>query len=355
MQRILWVFFFFIYLQKSYGDWAYSPPVESSIVPKYRDGRFYNHGESHEDLVSQSFWLLFPGALSTPYEVDLDMFQNPEKPLARSRELHVQWIGHSSVLLQIANYNFLFDPLFYDVTLWGVIPLFYRYTPPGISLLELPQLDGILFSHNHQDHCDLDAMQILMVSQPHLFTPEGMGEIFQEMGFEHVHDHNWWSKSVNDGIEISCVPARHWSCRGGNSDANFALWCGWVIQADNHTIYFAGDTAYDEELFNAILDHFGPIDLLFMPIAPEGEQNVHVNLEEALLATRLINPKIMIPIHWGTLRTGTEKIEDPYFAMQEALSSTYSDLKNIVHILKLGEKFSAEKRIKISDVIKEKI
>lgn len=55
-------------------------------------------------------------------------------------------------------------------------------------------------------------------------------------------------------IQITFVPACHWSGRIGD---NFErLWGGFVLQAKNNyekkTIYFAGDTGYDEELFTEL-------------------------------------------------------------------------------------------------------
>ena len=186
--------------------------------------------------------------------------------------------------------------------------------------------------------------------RPDVFTPLGMSKMFAEMGFEKLHDCQWWTKMVSNHIELTCVPARHWSCRDGNTDANFFLWSGWILKASGITLYFAGDTAYDETIFTQILQACGPIDVLLIPIAPEGEENIHVNLEKALLATRFIAPKLMIPIHWGTLRTDAATIESPRDRLLQLLDGPYSDLKHRVEILKIGKIFPLEKQLRKKEI-----
>ena len=319
-------------------QWTYTITDSLELIqPEKRESRFYNAGENTQDLVSDSFWRLFSGMFDTATEIDLSEIQSPQAPLPRSEEWRIQWLGHSTTLIQVAGLNLLLDPLFGDVRLYNTIPLFLRYTPPGIALEDLPLIDAVLFSHSHPDHCDLHAMKTLQPLQPDIFTPIKLGKQFQEMGFKHVHDHAWWSSSTTDSVEICCTPARHWSCRDGNSDANESLWNGWIIKSKGQTLYFAGDTAYDEEMFGQINEEFGPIDILLMPISPEEEEHAHVNLKQALDATRLLHPKKMIPIHWGTLRTDAQKIEDPLLNLQAHLENDYIDLKDVVHILKIGE------------------
>ena len=82
-------------------------------------------------------------------------------PRAAPGRLLATWIGHSSVLLQIAGLNVLTDPI------WSprASPFSFigprRMVPPAIELEQLPPIDVVLLSHNHYDHLDERTVRAL--------------------------------------------------------------------------------------------------------------------------------------------------------------------------------------------------
>ena len=98
------------------------------LQPVVRLGRFYNGEEKHEDLVKQSIRLLFPGAMAKPTEINLSTLSESEPPQARSQEFQLQWIGHSTMLVQVLGHNFLFDP-FFEMSARGKSPFIYGILP----------------------------------------------------------------------------------------------------------------------------------------------------------------------------------------------------------------------------------
>ena len=73
-----------------------------------------------------------------------------------------------------------------------------------------------------------------------------------------------------------------------------------------------------------------------LPIAPEGEEEVHMNHREALDALSILNADKMIPIHWGAFRTGKEMLEDPIRLLKEEIDKR-QDLEDKVNPLLIGE------------------
>jgi N-acyl-phosphatidylethanolamine-hydrolysing phospholipase D len=58
------------------------------------------------------------------------------------------------------------------------------------------------------------------------------------------------------------LPARHWSHRFifSKKDINLSLWGSWMLEHNDQTIYFAGDTAFSHH-FKEIGDAFEKIDI----------------------------------------------------------------------------------------------
>lgn len=98
---------------------------------------------------------------------------------------------------------------------------------------------------------------------------------------------------------------------------------------------------------SALQRQFGAIDVAFLPVAPDGEPDVHLNHRGALEAFESLGAKLMVPIHWGAYRTGDERIEEPLEKLQKLLeeNSHWNALQEKVFLPKLGELVSLGKSI----------
>jgi L-ascorbate metabolism protein UlaG (beta-lactamase superfamily) len=75
-------------------------------------------------------------------------------------------------------------------------------------------------------------------------------------------------------------------------------------------VYFAGDT----DLFDEMAQLAGRVDVALLPIAGWGPRLPpgHLGPESAARAVALIRPAVVIPIHWGTMRSiGARHDPDP--------------------------------------------
>lgn len=72
--------------------------------------------------------------------------------------IQVTWLGHASVLVQMAGISLLTDPVFSDRCGPSVlrhlpgVPQRYRPCPCTVDLL--PEIDAVVISHSHYDHLD---------------------------------------------------------------------------------------------------------------------------------------------------------------------------------------------------------
>jgi len=151
--------------------------------------------------------------------------------------------------------------------------------------------------------------------------PAGSSSVFKGMGFENVYACNWWDKFEvkspgKDPLTITFVPAKHWSGLKG-IDANKHLWGGFVVsnEAKGTTTYFAGDTAMNASMFTQIKSTVPDIDLALMPIGPCAPRHLmkesHMDPSEAVAATDILQPKNMVPMHFGTFRLGPDSATAP--------------------------------------------
>lgn len=282
------------------------------IYPYFQNNRFLNYpGEKQENFLRSTFSLLESLLQKTRGLRRLRKqwhAAEPQKvPLEKNMAHHpvVTWVGHATFLISVSGLNILTDPIFGNPSF-----LFPRMTAPGLSLDNLPSIDVVILSHNHFDH--MHASTLVALAQNNklikILVPLGDKAWFDRRGFEHVEEYTWWDSVTIDSLIFTFLPAIHWSGRG-IFDRNKSLWGSWMMQSPEHTLYFAGDTAYGRH-FKAIAAEFACIDTVLMPIGPcEPHEDVtltHVNAEQAGQAFLDLNAHRFIPMHWGVFWFGTD-------------------------------------------------
>src|SRR5262249_19313724 len=124
---------------------------------------------------------------------------------------------------------------------------------------------------------------------------------------------DWGECAAAGGATIHAVPALHFAARG-LFDRNRTLWCGYVIEAPEATIYFAGDTGFGVH-FAAIRELFGPPRGALLPIdayEPRWFMSpVHMAPDEAVQAHEILGARTSVAIHHGTFQLADEGIDTP--------------------------------------------
>jgi len=94
----------------------------------------------------------------------------------------ITYIGHATLLIQIAGINIITDPVYAK----RCSPVGFagprRYTDPGIAFDDLPPIDVILLSHNHYDHMDIATLKKIYDrgDTPVLYTGLGNSEYLEK-------------------------------------------------------------------------------------------------------------------------------------------------------------------------------
>jgi L-ascorbate metabolism protein UlaG (beta-lactamase superfamily) len=241
--------------------------------------------------------------------------------VARDR---IVFLGHATVLIELDGVRLLTDPLLRDR-----VAHLRRQVPP-LDPTAYAGIDAVLISHLHHDHLDLASLRLLGRELP-LLVPAGAGELLRGSGFSDVGELRAGESANVGALTVTAVQARHDGRRRPGPRGQRAETLGYVMSGRRRTVYFAGDT----ELFEGMAstapardpqatscqspahdlgtiaprpddgasDQTSRLDVALLPVAGWGPTlgAGHMDPLDAARAARLIRPRIVIPMHWGTL------------------------------------------------------
>lgn len=245
------------------------------------------------------------------------------EPLMETQEqLQVSWLGHASFLVQYQDINVITDPVFSrrasPVNFAGPV----RHVPAALQVDELPTIDYVVISHNHYEHLDIQSIRDLG-NEPMYLVPLGLKEWFIRAGIneDRVREFDWWENFSLGNISITATPSQHWSARS-LTDRNHSLWAAWHIDFGASSVWFAGDTGYNDKQFTAVTERFGPTSLALIPIGAYEPRSFmkeqHANPEEAVFMHKDLQACVSIAMHWGTFPLSAEGLLQPVTELREA-------------------------------------
>ena len=192
--------------------------------------------------------------------------------------VELKWLGHGSWAINVGGTMVLLDPFLDD-------------NPSACCKAAELSADYILVSHGHFDHV-ADVAPIANRTDATVIAIFEIAEWFQKQ-----HDvKNVIGMNLGGGLSlpfgrVSMTLALHSSqLPDGSYGGNPA---GFVLQADGKTIYFACDTALFSDM--QLIGRSG-LDLAVLPIG----DHFTMGPDDAIEATRLLNPKHVAPSHYNT-------------------------------------------------------
>lgn len=295
--------------------------------PNFSDGSFHNAQPMWNDYAG---WFTSIGEASEygsplqPLPVIEDAFDRLQKP---ARGARVTWLGHSTVLIEIAGKRVLTDPIWSD----GVSPLAWigpaRWYPPPLTLDQVSPVDIVLISHDHYDHLDQSTIEKMSDWDTTFVAPLGVGAHLEYWGVEpeRVVEVDWWDELEFDDLRIAATPARHASGRH-LLDQNRTLWAGYALIGPEHRIMFSGDTGLFDDM-ETIGERYGPFDVVMIEVGAYHRTwpDWHTGPEQAIKGHQMMRGEVFLPIHWGlfnlALHGWTEPIERTWAAAEKAGAS----------------------------------
>ena len=202
--------------------------------------------------------------------------------------MKIRFLGQSGYVVTSGNTEIIIDPYLSD----SVNRIANR--PRTLPIPIEPKTiccDAVICTHNHLDHLDPDTVTQINDNQFFVTTNEGEQEL-KKMGKNNVKSLKIGENlNIND-FEITAVFAKH------TAEA-----FGLIVKAENKTLYFSGDTLFDEKLFE--IAKYKP-DITFICI--NGRLG-NMNVGEAVETAKKIGAKINIPNHYDMFASNSEDTE----------------------------------------------
>ena len=329
----------FFILTASIVGMAISAPGYSGPSSDHFDGKqFINY----DNVTAQGFSKVLKWMISRESGPWKKITQPPTtKPNTREDNLTVYFVNHSTFLVQWKGINFLTDPIWSERTSPFSFAGPARMRPPGIAFDDLPPIHLVLISHNHYDHMDLPTLQKLVErDDPAIILPLGVDLYLSGKDLNKSHALDWWQSKKYDSLDIVLVPAQHFSGRG-MLDRDRTLWGGFMITDSIQTLYFAGDTGYNEKMFDDIATRHPRIDLALLPIGAYKPQwfmsPIHISPAEAVIIHKQLNIRKSVAMHYGTFPLADDGQEDPANDLLNALDKSGVSRDDFL-LLKEGDK-----------------
>lgn len=200
----------------------------------------------------------------------------------------IRFLGQSGYLIKTENSEIIIDPYLSDsVNRVAGRP---RLLPIPIKPSDI-SCDAVICTHDHLDHLDPDTVTGIASKQLFITTNSGK-EKLEASGKENVIAINEGESVKLGDFEVTAVFADH---------TVEAL--GLIVKVEGKTLYFSGDTLYNERLFD--IAKYSP-DVTFICI--NGRLG-NMNVEEALITAKRIGAKLNVPNHYDMFASNSE---DPH-------------------------------------------
>ena len=222
------------------------------------------------------YLMLVLGILSAEFALagsfDTDTFKTKSK-----KEVIITFIKHGSLMLTYNKHTIQVDP----------VSEYADYS-------KFPKADIILITHEHGDHLDAKAIDMLSKKE----TTVILNTSSQKKLGKGTIMNNGDKKEILDNIKVEAVPAYNTTpgremFHPRNRDN------GYILTIDGLRIYIAGDTEDIPEM-----KELKNIDIAFLPV----NQPYTMTIAEAVNAAKIFLPKVLYPYHFGN--TDVKKIKE---------------------------------------------
>ena len=149
----------------------------------------------------------------------------PDLALIASPAPSLTWIGHATFVLRLGGKLIATDPVWSER-----LAVIKRKSPPGVALAGSAARSTSSPSRTTTTITSTRRRSRASAPRPLYVTPLGNGRWLEKAGAENIVELDWWQSHTVDGVEITLVPARHWSMRAP-WNRNDGLWGGFVYRA----------------------------------------------------------------------------------------------------------------------------
>ncbi len=191
-------------------------------------------------------------------------------------EPQIVWYAQSAFRVEVGGLRIYLDPY---------------HLPPG-----QPPADVLMVSHDHGDHLSSDDIGKIRTKSTVVFASPPAAKKLAPPVTTLAPGHS----ARHGELSVRAVPAYNvnkFRSPGVPFHPRESQHVGFVFEVDGLRFYFAGDTDVIPEM-----DEIGPVDFAFLPVSG----TYVMTAEEAAEAVRRIRPRVVIPMHYGSIAGSVE-------------------------------------------------
>lgn len=219
--------------------------------------------------------LFFCGTIAVAEQQKLE----EDKIKTSAGDLTITFVGHGTIMMSFGGKIIHVDPV-----------------AQMADYAKMPKADLILITHEHSDHFDINAINLIKTSKTKIVATETVARQIAEVNIMKNGD-----ILTIESLKIKAVPAYNIvNMRSpGNPFHPKGVGNGYIITFGNKLLYIAGDTENTPEMKN-----LKDIDIAFLPM------NLPYTMTPEMVAdaAKAFRPKILYPYHYG--KTDTAKLTE---------------------------------------------
>jgi L-ascorbate metabolism protein UlaG (beta-lactamase superfamily) len=220
-------------------------------------------------------------------------------------------IDTACVLININGYKILTDPTldkkdgFFPQYVSSPMAFSKKYISPSLSIEEIGKVDLVLLSHDHHsDNLDKKGRAFIKTVPVVLSTKDAVRRLknANTIGLDNWQEYQVETEKVKN-LKITAIPAQHTNIK--RLDKIMGKVIGFTLEWEGQTngcMYISGDTVLFDGLYE--LEQKKKVDIAILHLGagafPYLKKNLRVTMngKEAIATTQLLNPSIVIPIHY---------------------------------------------------------
>ncbi|RLD58084.1 MAG: hypothetical protein DRJ05_08640 [Bacteroidetes bacterium] len=228
------------------------------------------------------------------------------------------WIGGATFILSIGDLKIAIDPVLCKK---GTVQDYFwfkskRIEEPVYDEKDFDRIDLWLITHNHEDHLDEIGLSKIS-SSSNVVSNKNTSRKLKNKGIKDLTVLNWGETKKYHlkgfEIEVEAIPAFH----GVNP---ISAWLAGKVNGyfltistgkEKTRIYITSDTVYKNRIIDNLKDR--KIDLLIpnMGAAMQGSRIMNLTMNSGMLKKMInkLNPKIVVPVHYGTFEHYKEPVK----------------------------------------------
>ena len=227
--------------------------------------------------------------------------------------LKIRWIGQNGYILSDAENEICIDPYLSNVV--DRVAKRGRMVDPPFSP-DMLKSDVVICTHNHLDHVDIDAIPLMDKRDMTFLAPTDAKQQLMECGVVNYIGFDEGEVYTVGDFELRAVYANH-----------SVPAVGVIIKHPSATLYFSGDTLYDEKLKE--LKKYN-IDIMFICI---NGMLGNMDADEAAELTSFLKPKVGVPTHYGMFESNTEDPKKYTSQVEKSFEREYNTEYSIEEVL----------------------